>query len=332
MVPLLLLLVLLFLTCIIAEPQKESAPTGIKSRVLDSLHQISHALNRHQNFSIRCLEFSSLCSCLASILILPQFAERITERSFSLFVMPPLFHTDWGSTVLLGLLLILHVAGETCLAISERQQNHDAMLCLNSYFWLPLLFAWVAMAYYLPLDTGQASSNSVTSLWLVLLQPLGSLAVVLSLLGPYLLIRTTKSITENAFHYWIRDLRMLISLLIIVLTIVGSRTCFSVSEVQNTHVDIIRIVALPILFTVLLFLVIRLKHSLYAQGGVVAEHIWKLSLWLSLISMTASLIAFHILGMSDPMMHLLLNFSLLAIWGGFILPKFPIKLSTTIQE
>ncbi|MEQ9068272.1 MAG: hypothetical protein RLO18_16170, partial [Gimesia chilikensis] len=64
------------------------------------------------------------------------------------------------------------------------------------------------------------------------------------------------------------------------------------------------------------------------RPGYDPEALWKLLLWLSLVAVSASFLAFHVLGMSDHYMHLLLNFSLLAIWWGFVLPRFPFPAST----
>ncbi|MFH1304710.1 MAG: hypothetical protein ABIK07_26960 [Planctomycetota bacterium] len=331
-VPLLLLLVLLPVSLYLAEATNPPADVGIKTRLLETLRRIARAQNQKQGLSHQCLLFFSLVCCLSAICIVPQFAESLSLRSFLLIEGPALVGGDFAPIVLLGLLLLLHVAGELCLAITVKKQDRDAAFCLNSFFWLPLLFAWTAVAYYLPVGKSPAASGAVSSMWLVLLQPLGSLALVLSLIGPYLLITTARVRSENPVQNWIRELRMLISLLIIVLTLVGSRTCFSASEIQNSPVEIVRLVMLPVMTLILLWIVIRLKNFFTARGGFAAEAFWKLTLWLSLIAVTASFLAFHVLGMTDHLMHVLLNFSLLAIWAGFIVPKYPATSSATLQE
>ncbi len=333
MISLLLFLVLLPLSLILAEIQHQASQQGIKYHLLNALRNVSHAQNQIEKFSERCLLFLSLLCCLASIMILPQFAESLTERAYSLIAVPQLIIADMTSVLLLGLLLILHVAGEICLATGERRyHNRYAVLCLNSFFWVPLLFSWTALAYYLPLGNSHSTSDTVSTMWLVLLQPLGSLALILSLLGPYLMVNTTLTSNKKLVYYWIRELRMLISLLVITLAIVGSRTCFSPAEIQNTPGEIIRLVILPVVFIVLLLLVKRLKDYFASRAGFVALPFWKRTQWLALIALTASFLAFHVLGMSDPWMHVLLNFSLLAIWGGFIVPKYHIKPATTLRN
>tara|TARA_R110002111_G_scaffold256979_3_gene324781 strand:- start:140078 stop:141070 length:993 start_codon:yes stop_codon:yes gene_type:complete len=330
MVPLLLLLVLLPVSLYLAETKNQSANAGLKKTLLDALRRISRSQNRNSEIAERCLLCFSLVCCLFAIIIVPQFAESLSLRSFLLVKVPTLVIGDFAPIVFLGLLLMLHVAGEVCLTITAQKQNRKAAYALNSFFWLPLLFAWTAVAYYLPVGNSPVATGALSSMWLVLLQPLGSVALILALIGPYLLISTSLSHRQNPIAAWIRELRMLISLLIIVLTLVGSRTCFSSSEIQNSPGEIVRLALLPVMTLILLLIVIRLKSFISARGGFAAESFWKLTLWLSLIAVTASFLAFHVLGMSDHLMHVLLNFSLLAIWAGFILPKGNLKQTSTL--
>lgn len=330
MVPLLLLLFFLPASLYLAGAVSQSSQAGIKGTLFASLHRISYAQHQVRAMPQRCLLFVSLICCLFSIILLPFFAESLSQRSFSLIAGPDLVTSNFAPMLFLGLLLLLHVAGEVCLAITEQKRNAHAMLFLNSYFWLPALLAWAAVAYYLPLGNRQATTGAVSAMWLVLLQPLGSLALMLALIGPYLLSNTARAI--NPIQNWIREFRMLISLLIIVLTLIGSRTCFSPVETGNSPAEIIRLCMLPVMTLILLLIVVRLRNHFDARGGFVAESCWKLTLWLALTALTASFLAFHVLGMSDHLMHVLLNFSLLAIWAGFILPKYHLKPSATNQE
>jgi len=332
MVPLLLLLFFLPASLYLAGAVSHSSQAGIKATLLASLHRISYAQHQVRTLSQRCLLFVSLICCLFSIILLPLFAESLSQRSFSLMAGPDLITGDFAPLLFLGLLLLLHVAGEVCLTITEQKRNAHTAFFLNSYFWLPALLAWAAVAYYLPLGNSDSTTGAVSSMWLVLLQPLGSLALLLALIGPYLLSNTARARTENPVQNWIREFRMLISLLIIVLTIIGSRTCFSPVETENSPAEIIRICMLPVMTLILLLIVVRLRNHFDTHGGFVAESFWKLTLWLSLTALTASFLAFHVLGMSDHLMHVLLNFSLLAIWAGFILPKYHLKPTATIQE
>lgn len=333
MVSLLVFLILLPLSLFLAKIQHQDSQPEIESHLLDALRKVSHAQNQTVNFSERCLLFLSLLCCIAAMIIVPHFVESLTAQSYSIIPMPQLINGDGSSIVLLGLLLILHAAGEACLANGERRyQNRYAVLCLNSFFWLPLLFAWISLAYYLPLSNSHNTSAAVSTAWLVLLQPLGSLALIQSLLGPYFMVNTTLTSNKKLVYYWIRELRMLISLLIITLTIVGSRTCFSPAEIQNTPSEIIQFLILPVMFLVLLLMVKRLNGYFKIRGGLFAQLFWKPTQWLALIAVTASFFAFHVLGMSDPWMHVLLNFSLLAIWAGFIVPKYHSKPATSVRN
>ncbi|QDU08381.1 hypothetical protein [Gimesia aquarii] len=333
MVSILVFLVLLPLSLILTGLQHPSSQHGNGNHFLNALHDVSRAQNQIENFSERCLLFLSLLCCLVAMIILPHFIESLTTRSYSIIPMPQLINGDGSSIVLLGLLLILHAAGEISLANGERgYQNRYAVLCLNSFFWLPLLFAWTSLAYYLRLGDNHSTSAGVSTVWLVLLQPLGSLALILALLGPYFMVNTTLTSNKKQVYYWIRELRMLISLLVITMTVVGSRTCFSPAEIQNTPGEMIQFFILPVLFLVLLLLVKRLEVYFKMRGGLIALSFWKSTLWLALIALTASFLAFHVLGMSDPWMHVLLNFSLLAIWGGLIAPKFHIPPATSLRK
>ncbi|QDT99580.1 hypothetical protein [Gimesia aquarii] len=333
MVSILVFLVLLPLSLILTGLQHPSSQHGIGDHFLNALHNISRVQNQIEKFSERCLLFLSLLCCLVAMILLPHFIESLTAQSYSIIPMPQLIKDDGSSIILLGLLLILHATGEICLAKGERgYQNRYAVLCLNSFFWLPLLFAWSSLAYYLRLGDNHSTSAAVSTVWLVLLQPLGSLALILALLGPYFMVNTTLTSNKKQVYYWIRELRMLISLLIITMTVVGSRTCFSPAEIQNTPGEIIQFLTLPVVFLILLLLVKRFHVHFEKWGWLFMPSFWKSTLWLALIALTASFLAFHVLGMSDPWMHVLLNFSLLAIWSGLIAPKFHIPPATSLRK
>lgn len=333
MVSILVFLILLPLSLILTGLQHPSSQHGIGNHFLNALHNIARVQNQIEKFSERCLLFLSLLCCLVAMILLPHFIKSLTAQSYSIIPMPQLINGDGSSIILLGLLLILHVAGEICLAKGERgYQNRYAILCLNSFFWLPLLFAWTSLSYYLPLSNSHNTSAAVSTAWLVLLQPLGSLALILALLGPYFMMDIMLTLDKRLIYYWIRELRMLISLLIITLTIVGSRTCFSPTEIQNTSGEIIQFLTLPVVFFILLLLVKRFNDHFEMWGWLSMPSFWKSTQWLALIALTASFFAFHVLGMSDPWMHVLLNFSLLAIWAGFIVPKYHSKPETSVKN
>ncbi|QDV48824.1 hypothetical protein [Gimesia fumaroli] len=327
---LILLAVLLFASLILAESAFTDEPRNLKTRLFDSMRRIAWGQRHLQKSAQRGLLFFSLCCCLLSIGIIPQLAILLSPFHSRLPAGAFMVSGSFASLIILGLVTLLQIAGEISLALTERRQNSSAALLLNSYFWLPLLLAWAAVAAYLPIDSPQAAKGAVTSMWLFALQPLGCLAFVLALLGPYLLINACPTHRVSPVQNWIRELRMLTGVLLIV-SLIGGRSCFASSETENTPLDIGGAVIQVVLIPVLIWMTLRLKTFLRRRSADPTE-LWKMILWLALISVTASFLAFHILGMSDHLMHVLLNFSLLAIWAGFIVPKYSIGSMATVPD
>ena len=328
---LLLLFILLFLSLILAETAYPSVDTSIKARLLGSLRRIAHTQNHIPERAERCLLFFSLLCCVLAIGIIPLFATELSPYLLELIETPALVTCGFAPLIYLGLLTLLQVAGEISLALTERRRHSSASLLLNSYFWLPLLLSWAAVATYLPVDSNHAAKVSTSSMWLGVLQPLGYAAFTLALIGPYLLINASHSNKVSPLQNWIRELRLLISLLILV-PLLSSRTCFSPVETESTAAGITRSLIQVILVPVSIVIVFRLKAFFRRRDGFDPVPLWKLTLWLSLIALTASFIAFHVLGMADHLMHVLLNFSLLAIWAGFFAPKGNLQQTNTLQE
>lgn len=326
-----LLVMLLILSFFLAELAYPLTETGFKARLLCAVRRIAHAQKQIRNRSeYDLLLFSLLCSLLTFCflpLISTHFLMRIAEPTTE----PALVTSRFAPMLILGLLSLLQIAGEISLAITERRRIPMISLILNSYFWLPLFLAWAAVVAYLPIYSSHAAQGGLTSLWLIVIQPAGTLVFLLAWTGPYLLINACPDRRLSPVQNWIRELRMLIGLLVLA-PLVISHSCFSPLNEKSTGIEIGRVVILAVITLVLLVIVLRLKVFLQKRSGFDPERLWKLTLWLALIALTASFVAFHLLGMSDPLMHVLLNFSLLAIWAGFLLPKANLKLTTSVKN
>ncbi|WP_298867279.1 hypothetical protein [uncultured Gimesia sp.] len=319
-----LLPMLLFFSLILAETAYPAVDTRIKARLFGSLRRIAHAQKQIPERPERCLLFFSLMCCILAIGIMPLLATELSPSLSNLIETPALVTSQFAPLIFLGLLTILQVAGEVSLALTEQRRNSSASIFLNSYFWLPLLLAWSALTAYLPVDSPHIAKDTGSSMWLGALQPLGYVAFILALIGPYLLINASRLNKVNPVQNWIRELRLLISLLIIIVLLSG-HTCFSPVEMESKTAGILRGIIQVILLPVSVGIIFRLKAFFRRRSDLDPERLWKLIMWLSLIALTASFIAFHVLGMSDYLMHVLLNFSLLAIWTGFIAPKGNLK-------
>ena len=327
---LILMAVLLFASLILTETAFTDEPRNLKTRLLDSMRRIAWGQRQLQKSAQRGLLFFSLCCYLLSIGLIPQLATSLSPFHSRLPAEAFLVSGSFASLMLLGLVTLLQIAGEISLALTEQRQSSSAALLLNSYFWLPLLLAWASVAAYLPVDSPQAAKGAVTSMWLFVLQPLGCLAFVLTLLGPYLLINACPTHRMSPVQNWLRELRMLIGVLLIV-ALIGGRSCFASSETENTPWEIGGAVIQVVLIPILIWMIRRMKTFLQRRD-VDSIQLWKMIFWLALLAVTSSFLAFHILGMSDYLMHVLMNFSLLAIWAGFIVPKYPLDSSATVPD
>lgn len=321
---------ILILSFRLAETAYPLTETGFKAQVICSVRRISHAQNRLQNRSERCLLlFSLLCSLLTFSLV-PLIYTHSMLRTDEATTEAALVTSRFAPLLLLGLFTLLQIAGEVSLAVTERRRIPSISLILNGYFWQPLLLAWAAVVAYVPIYSSHAAQGGYTSLWLSAIQPAGTLGFFLAWTGPYLLINACPDRRVSPVQNWIRELRMLIGLLVLVPLII-SRSCFFPLNEKSAGLEIGRITIQVVTILVLLVIVMRLKVFLQKRSGFAPERLWKLTLWLALISLTASFVAFHVLGMSDPMMHVLLNSSLLAMWAGFLLPKASPQ-STTLAK
>jgi hypothetical protein len=315
-----LLSTLVLLSLILAETAYPAVDTSIKERLLGSLRRIADAQSNIAERSDRCLLFFSLVCCMLAIGILLFFAIDLSPYLSELIETPALVTSQFAPLIFLGLFTLIQVAGEVSLALTERRQNSSAAFVFNSYFWLPLLLSWASLAAYLPTDSSHAAKSAVSSMWLGVLQPLGYVAFVMTLIGPYFLINVSHPDKVSPLQNWIRELRLMINIMITVL-LLGSHTCFSTGEMEGVATGIIKGVIQLMLIPILVGIVFRMKAFFRRRDKFNAERLWKIQLWLSLIALTASFFAFHVIGKSDPLMHVLLNFSLLAIWVGFIAPK-----------
>lgn len=323
------LFLLLILSFFLAEIAYSPINRSAKTRLLDSLRRISLAQqNLHGVRQCGLLFFSVVC-CVFSIGVYMPYMTLFLPPYFHQSEAAALVKSHYAPLIYLGLLTLLQVAGEISQALTERR-NSSAALVLNSYFWLPLLIAWASLAAYLPFDPSHITKESGSSMWLGILQPTGCLAFALALIGPYLLINARALSPASPIHNWIRELRMVVGLSIIIPLIYG-RTCFSHVNEYFSPAEIAGIAAQVILLLVLMVIVLKLKKLLRKQVDLNPERLWKITLWLSMISVTSSFVAFHVLGTSDPLMHVLLNFSLLAIWIGFIAPKANLKLTKNLK-
>lgn len=324
---LMVLIVSFFLTEVNYSPVNRSG----KARLLDSLHRVANTLQQLQDRGQRAFLFIALVCCLLSLLLFIPYLGLFFPKFSKSITTPVLVTCRFAPLIYLSLLTLLQVAGEICQALTERRHNSSATLMLNSYFWLPLLLAWSSLAAYLPVDSSHVVKGAASSMWLGVIQPTGCLAFATALIGPYLLINARPPYAVSPVHNWIRELRMVIGLLMIVPLIYG-QTCFSPVEADFTLNEIARIATQISLPLILIGVVFRLKVFLRRQEAFDVERLWKVTMWMSCIALTASFFAFHVLGNSDPLMHVLLNFSLLAIWVGFIAPKCNLKQSKTISE
>ncbi|WP_278472344.1 hypothetical protein [Gimesia maris] len=331
LIMLLLLGLLLVLSFTLSERAYPLSETDFKARLICAVRRIAHAQKQIRNRSEQYLLILSLLCCLLSFSLLSLISKQLLMRYGAPTEELTLVTCRFAPLVLLGLLTLLQIAGEVSLAVTERRRVPSMSLILNASFWLPLLLAWAAVVAYLPIDSSYTVQGGQTSLWLIVIQPAGTLVFFLAWIGPYLLINADPDRRVSPVQNWIRELRMLIGLQVLA-PLVISRTCFSPFDEKSTGLDIGRVAIQGVIMLVLLVIVIRLKVFLQRRRGFDPERLWKLTLWLALIALTASFLAFHLLGMSDPLMHVLLNFSLLAIWAGFLLPKANLKLTTTVKN
>ncbi|QDT91143.1 hypothetical protein [Gimesia algae] len=325
------LVMLLILSFSLAELAFPLTETGFKARLMCAVRRIAHAQKQIRNRSEQYLLLFSLLCGLLTFTFLPLIITQFLLRTGEPTTAPELVTYRFAPLLLLGLFSLLQIAGEISLAITERRRIPSISLILNAYFWLPLLLAWAAVAAYLPIHSSHAIQGGLSSLWLIVIQPAGTLVFLLAWVSPYLLINACPTRRVSPVQNWIRELRMLIGLQVLASLIV-SRTCFSSFDEKSTGLEIGRLAIQGVIMLVLLVTVMRLKTFLQRRNRFDPERLWKLMLWLALIALTASFIAFHLLGMSDPLMHVLLNFSLLAIWAGFLLPKANLKLTTTVKN
>lgn len=267
-------------------------------------------------FSLTCalLTLAFLPGCLTHLLSIPKTPAEATG----------VITCRYAPMMYLGLFVLLQAAGQISLALTERGRHPIAGLLLNGYFWLPLLLAFTSVAAYLPVYSDPEAGGATAALWLLLLQPAGILALQLALTGPAILINAQPNRQVSPLQHWIREFHILNTALVMVIVMV-SLTCFAPRERLTTTQDILRCLPCPVLPLILLGIHYRLIRFLKRRGEFQPEVVWKLVLWLSLIAVSSSFLAFHVLGMSDHFMHMLLNFSLLAIWWGFVVPRFPLS-------
>ncbi|MFK7778011.1 MAG: hypothetical protein QM501_07770, partial [Gimesia sp.] len=203
LLPIVLWLMILIVSFLLAEVTYSPVKRSVKARLLDSLRRISHAQEHIQDQRQRVLLFFSLVCCLLSIILFIPYMGSFLPKFSKLIAVPALVTSHFAPLIYLGLLTLLQVAGEIAQALTERRRNSAAALVLNSYFWLPLLLAWASLAAYLPVDSSHAAKGAVSSMWLVLLQPIGCLAFAIALMGPYLLINARPTYAVNPIHNWI---------------------------------------------------------------------------------------------------------------------------------
>ncbi|WP_417386524.1 hypothetical protein [Gimesia sp.] len=323
-----MVLVLSFTLSELAYPLSE---TGFKARLLCAVRRIAHAQKQIRNRSDQyLLLFSLLCSLLMFCLY-PVLYTIFSTRTGSLSSQSELVTCRFAPLLFLGLLNLLQIAGEVSLAITERRRIASISLILNAFFWLPLLLAWAAVVAYLPVYSSHAVQGGHTSLPLIVLQPAGTFALILAWMAPYLLINACPDRRVSPVQNWLRELRLVTGILVLDLVAVSPSCFFPLGE-KSTGMQFGELAASLVFILVLVVLVLRLRVFLQRCSGFDPERLWKLILWLALIALTASFLAFHLLGMSDPLMHVLLNFSLLAIWAGFLLPKANLKRLTTTAK
>ncbi|MDF1743150.1 MAG: hypothetical protein P1V19_05610 [Gimesia sp.] len=219
------LFLLLILSFLLAEITYSPVNRSAKTRLLDSLRRISLAQQHLHDVRQYGLLFFSLVCCVLSVGVYIPYITLFLPPFFQQSEAAVLVKSHNAPLVYLGLLILLQVAGEISQALTERQ-NSSAMMVLNSYFWLPLLMAWSSLAAYLPVDLSHIIKDSGSSIWLGMLQPAGCLALALALIGPYLIINARALFPVSPIHTWIRELRMIVGLSIIIPLIYG-RSCFS---------------------------------------------------------------------------------------------------------
>lgn len=322
---------LLTVSVLLAETAWSPVKAPVKTRLRLSLQRIARSQSEIQNSSERILLLFSLTCGLLTATLFPAFIQNLLIPFGQHTEVSTLISSRYAPLISLGLFILLQVAGHISLALTERRSHTIATLLLNGYFWLPLILAWASVTAYLPVHSEHVTRGAVSGVWLVLLQPAGILALLLTLTGPVLLVNAQQPRPVQPVQHWIRELHLFntVTGLAIVL---ASLTCFSPLEGISKGNQIIRFALTPILLLLLLGIHYRLLQYLRKQGRIAPEMLWKLTLWLSLISLSASFTGFHLLGMSDYYMHMLLNFSLLAIWWGFLVPKFPFRSPRHHQE
>lgn len=327
LVSLLLLVIAVSLSLLLAETAFPDYERSLKLRLIYALHRIAQAQRLLATKKESPLLLCSLTCSLLSVGLIPQLAFLLSPFQAYGAVSPLLFTGAFAPLILLGLICLLQVAGEVCLALTEQHTNPSTTLLLNSFFWLPLLLAWAALGAYLPVDSPQAAHGAESAQWLFVLQPLGCLTIVCALISPYLLSHLNPQQRIKPVQNWLRELRMIVGIFLLV-SVSSGRTCFATAEPQSTLLEAGWVAGQILLIPLLLWITVRLKSFLQRRADVDPLNGWHMFYWLALLSVTASFLAFHLLGMSDHWMHVLMNFSLLAIWVGFIVPKYP--LGTTV--
>ncbi|QDV18464.1 hypothetical protein Pan153_31220 [Gimesia panareensis] len=320
----------LFGSVLRAEAAWSPASDPVKTRLLLSLRRIARSQAEIADRSQRFLLLFSLTCGLLSIAFLPWYISNMLTVQEKTTGVAALITCRYAPLMYLGLFVLLQAAGHISLSLTERCSQPLTSLLLNGYFWLPLLLAFAAVGAYLPVHSEQAARGATSTIWLLLLQPAGTLALLMALTGPAILVNAREPWTVRPVQHWIREFHTFNSVFIMVL-IMASLTCFAPQEKISASQSIVRFILLPVLPPILLGVHYRLIRFLKRQAGFDPEALWKQVLWLSLIAVSASFLAFHVLGMSDHYMHMLLNFSLLAIWWGFIVPRFPVRASQEHQ-
>ena len=320
-------LVFLLISLLLAEAAWSPLNASVKTRLQLAVKRVARSQAEITQRSERCLLLFSLTCGLLTIAFLPGYITNMWSIRSEPVEATGLVTCRYAPMMYLGLFILLQAAGHISLAVTERQRHPLSGLLLNGYFWLPLLLSFASVAAYLPVHAEQATSGATSTVWLLLIQPVGMLALFLSLTGPVILVNTQVPKPVRPVQHWIRELH-LFNTVFVMSIIVLSLTCFGPREEMSVLQIIMRFGLFPALPLVLVGVHYRLIRFLKRRPGYDPEALWKLLLWLSLVAVSASFVAFHVLGMSDHYMHLLLNFSLLAIWWGFVLPRFPFPAST----
>ncbi|MFG0239771.1 MAG: hypothetical protein ACF8CY_01780, partial [Gimesia chilikensis] len=201
-------LVFLLISLLLAETAWSPLNASVKTRLQLAVQRVARSQAEITQRSERCLLLFSLTCGLLTIAFLPGYITNMWSIRSEPVEATGLVTCRYAPMMYLVLFVLLQAAGHISLAVTERQRHPQAGLLLNGYFWLPLLLSFASVAAYLPVHAEQAMSGATSTVWLLLIQPVGMLALYLSLTGPVILVNAQTPKPVRPVQHWIRELHL----------------------------------------------------------------------------------------------------------------------------